>query len=324
MEMSIVEAARLNRANRAEEQRLRARHEDLVGRLGIERDAHDLRRTNIYYTAIAPFCEVFATLKNVELGALTEIHLPPATDLPLREDAPAATIRGVHGLAAAAGGAAVGAGAGSAAFAGVGAFAAASTGTPIASLSGAAATNATLAWLGGGSLAAGGGGVAVGSLVLTGVVAAPVLIAGTGFVVWKGRRDLRDQRAVAVQLAEQEAVMSREEQRCDAVLRRSRLLRTALADLQDHIARRIGAFTALVDRTPDFAVYTPEERDLVRTLVRLVSTATTLMGTRPADESGAVTTESGLVIEQARALLADLDRADTDRAAGTSRTESAA
>lgn len=45
------------------------------------------------------------------------------------------------------------------------AFAAASTGTAISSLSGAA-TNATLAWLGGGSLAAGGGGMAAGSVVL--------------------------------------------------------------------------------------------------------------------------------------------------------------
>lgn len=46
------------------------------------------------------------------------------------------------------------------------AFGAASTGTAISSLSGAAATNATLAWLGGGSLAAGGGGMAAGSAVL--------------------------------------------------------------------------------------------------------------------------------------------------------------
>lgn len=45
-------------------------------------------------------------------------------------------------------------------------FGAASTGTAISSLSGAAATNATLAWLGGGSLAAGGGGMAAGSVVL--------------------------------------------------------------------------------------------------------------------------------------------------------------
>ena len=46
------------------------------------------------------------------------------------------------------------------------AFGAASTGTAISSLSGAAATNATLAWLGGGSIAAGGGGMAAGSVVL--------------------------------------------------------------------------------------------------------------------------------------------------------------
>lgn len=54
-------------------------------------------------------------------------------------------------------------------------YGAASTGTAIASLSGVAATNATLAWLGGGSLAAGGGGIAAGSAVLGGIVAIPAL-----------------------------------------------------------------------------------------------------------------------------------------------------
>ena len=48
----------------------------------------------------------------------------------------------------------------------VSALATASTGTAIGSLSGAAATNATLAWLGGGSIAAGGGGMAAGATVL--------------------------------------------------------------------------------------------------------------------------------------------------------------
>ena len=53
-------------------------------------------------------------------------------------------------------------------------FAAASTGTAIASLHGAAATNAVFAWLGGGSIASGGLGVAGGMAVLgtlTGVAA---------------------------------------------------------------------------------------------------------------------------------------------------------
>ena len=64
----------------------------------------------------------------------------------------------------------------------VGVLATASTGTAIGSLSGVAATNATLAWLGGGSLAAGGGGMALGTAVLGGMVAGP-LIAITGFVM---------------------------------------------------------------------------------------------------------------------------------------------
>jgi hypothetical protein len=51
----------------------------------------------------------------------------------------------------------------------VGAIGAASTGTAIAGLSGVAATNATLAWLGGGAIAAGGGGMAAGAAVLSAV-----------------------------------------------------------------------------------------------------------------------------------------------------------
>ncbi len=45
-------------------------------------------------------------------------------------------------------------------------FGTASTGTAISTLSGAAATNATLAWLGGGALATGGGGTAAGTALL--------------------------------------------------------------------------------------------------------------------------------------------------------------
>ena len=43
-------------------------------------------------------------------------------------------------------------------------------------MSGVAATNATLAWFGGGAVAAGGGGIAAGTMVLGGIVAIPALI----------------------------------------------------------------------------------------------------------------------------------------------------
>ncbi|WP_333912263.1 chemotaxis protein [Vibrio coralliirubri] len=76
-------------------------------------------------------------------------------------------------------------GGGAAAYAvygGVMALAAASTGTPIAALSGAAAYNATMAAIGGGALSAGGMGMAGGAMVLGGVVAAPIIaIAGWAF-----------------------------------------------------------------------------------------------------------------------------------------------
>ena len=45
-------------------------------------------------------------------------------------------------------------------------FGTASTGTAISALSGAAATNAAIAWLGGGAIAAGGGGMVLGKTVL--------------------------------------------------------------------------------------------------------------------------------------------------------------
>jgi hypothetical protein len=79
----------------------------------------------------------------------------------------------------AASGAISGALAGLGAYGSVGLLASASTGTAIAGLSGVAATNATLAWLGGGSLAAGGFGMAGGMAVLGGIVAGPAIaIAG--------------------------------------------------------------------------------------------------------------------------------------------------
>jgi flagellin-like hook-associated protein FlgL len=75
-----------------------------------------------------------------------------------------------------------GAAAGKGAAALVGIFGAAGTGTAISGLTGVAAQNAMLAWLGGGSLASGGFGIAGGTLVLGGVVVAPA-IAIMGFTL---------------------------------------------------------------------------------------------------------------------------------------------
>ncbi|MFP6283561.1 glycine zipper family protein [Helicobacter pylori] len=61
------------------------------------------------------------------------------------------------------------------AYTGVGMFASTAGGVAIAELSGVAATNATLAWLGGGALSVGGFGMVGGMAVIGGLVAGPAL-----------------------------------------------------------------------------------------------------------------------------------------------------
>ncbi|MBD2490495.1 hypothetical protein [Aulosira sp. FACHB-615] len=85
----------------------------------------------------------------------------------------------------------------------------ASTGAAISGLSGAAAWNATLAWLGGGALTAGGGGMFVGTFVLGGITVGPAL-AVTGFVLaGKGEEALTNAREyeakVNIEIAKLEA-----------------------------------------------------------------------------------------------------------------------
>ena len=69
----------------------------------------------------------------------------------------------------------------------------ASTGTAIATLSGAAAHNATLAWFGGGALAAGGGGMAAGTVTLGVIFLAPVVIL-SAYKTHSSATELEDKR----------------------------------------------------------------------------------------------------------------------------------
>jgi len=75
----------------------------------------------------------------------------------------------------------------------VGALGTASTGTAISTLYGIAATNATLAWFGGGALAAGGAGMTGGMAVLGGIAAIPMIyIAAKG--TNKKAKDFEDEK----------------------------------------------------------------------------------------------------------------------------------
>lgn len=131
----------------------------------------------------------------------------------------------------------------------VGLFGAASTGTAISALSGAAATNATLAWLGGGSLAAGGGGIALGSAVLGGLVLGPaVLITGLSMdakaeAALNAAKTDRDKARLYEQQMKNactamEAVVARANQIKDELKRLDRSFRPAVKRIVDIINRK--------------------------------------------------------------------------------------
>ncbi|KJZ63739.1 hypothetical protein [Pseudomonas fluorescens] len=130
-----------------------------------------------YESGLIPFVNAFSKLQNVDFKECKidgEFAFSEAALAELTASAGYMSPLLLSGISS------VGAGglAGLAAFGGAGLFAAASTGTPIAALSGVAATNATLAWFGGGALSAGGLGMAGGTAVLGGIVAGPVLAVG--------------------------------------------------------------------------------------------------------------------------------------------------
>ncbi|MFP6048423.1 glycine zipper family protein [Helicobacter pylori] len=81
------------------------------------------------------------------------------------------------------------------AYAGVGMLASTAGGVAIAELSGVAATNATLAWLGGGALSVGGFGMVGGMAVVGGLVAGPALAILGAFSASKMEEKLENAKA---------------------------------------------------------------------------------------------------------------------------------
>ena len=79
----------------------------------------------------------------------------------------------------------------------------ASTGIAIKALSGAAATNATLAWFGGGAVAVGGGGMTVGTAVLGGIVAIPALLIAAAFNHVSANKKIEELREQMLEMTKQ-------------------------------------------------------------------------------------------------------------------------
>lgn len=153
-------------------------------------------KLNSWSNDLGRFVKLVEQIKNVELTgqASTDDILKRNLNLSSRElvEMKEMSLKASEVVAGGVGALGAGALAGVASYGGAMMFASASTGTAIASLSGVAATNATLAWFGGGSLAAGGFGMAGGTAVLGGLVAGPILAVGGALYEAKSRENLAE------------------------------------------------------------------------------------------------------------------------------------
>ena len=228
-------------------------------RLGAE-------KLSVLNGTLPAFLDVFTQIKNVdfkETEGLDELHRLHIDEQEFVE------LRGMANFAGSIAGGAV-AGTASGALAAFGAYGAAqalafaSTGTAISALSGAAATNATLAFFGGGSLAAGGLGMAGGTVVLGGLVAGPALLVMglvAGKAAQKGLEKAYTNRAEAIQIAAQLNTASLQ---CETIRRRTYMFYNLLARLDSYfmpLIHRMGDIVKI--EGDDYSQYSAESKTVI-------------------------------------------------------------
>jgi len=247
------------------------------------------RKLRAFNGAIDDFLKTFGRLKNVELTqspGLDELKLGDFSTRTLdglRQDYQALKNAGL-GL-----GAGLGSGAALAfgAYSGTMMFATASTGTAIASLGGVAATNATLAWLGGGSLAAGGFGMAGGMMVLGGIVAGPALAIFGHIVGNKAEAALNNAHSNMEQAKTVRADAEKLITQLDAVGQVTALANATFSAVTTHLRRAVRALEKVLEvEGVDFAAFKPESKEVVFGAVKFAQLIKAMIDTPILDEEG--------------------------------------
>lgn len=143
-------------------------------------------------------------------------------------------------------------------------FGTASTGTAISALSGAAATNAALAWFGGGALAAGGGGMAAGQALLAlagpvgwGIAGASVLTSVLLF--WRKKKKIQESKKQEI-----ERMLN-----CTNALRQLKAQMDALTietnGLNQNLSTQLSNNEVLYDQ--DYSTFTADQKSMLGTIV---------------------------------------------------------
>lgn len=197
--------------------------------------------------------------------------------------------------------------AGFGAFGGAGLLATASTGTAISTLSGVAATNATLAWFGGGSLAAGGLGMAGGMAVLGGIVAGPVLAIAGGIFAEKAETakhesyaNLNKAKAHAEEMKTAQVVVEEIKQRVIEFI-------TIIKSLEDIFENYLDKLENIVDKNINFPTYSDIDKKTVADTFSIAKTLKNVCDAPIIDENGKITRKSRRILEDTKEFFIKLE-----------------
>jgi len=186
------------------------------------------------------------------------------------------------------------------------ALASASTGTAIATLQGVAATNATLAWFGGGSLAAGGAGIAGGTAVLGGIVAGPALLVMGIIVGAKSGQNLENAKANAAKTNEICEQLENGAVQCIAIRRRTNMFYNLLIRLDAYLMPLVYEMEQIIRKEGnDYSGFSVESKKVIACAASAAVTVKTVIDTPILSADGCLTEECERV---AVPLLEDMDR----------------
>ena len=259
--------------------------------------------------SITQFLDTFTKIKNVDfretegLEELKKFHIDEQEFVELKTMANFAGSIAGGAVAGTAGGALVAFGAYGAAQA----LACASTGTAIATLSGAAATNATLAFFGGGSLAAGGLGMAGGSAVLGGLVAGPALMV-LGFVAGhtakKNLEKAYTNKAEAEQIAAELMTASLQ---CKTIRRRTYMFYNLLARLDAYFTPLIYKMENIfMIEGEDYRAYSAESKKIIASCASIAVSIKSVLDTPILTDDGLLTDESEKTATNVEGILENM------------------
>lgn len=173
------------------------------------------------------------------------------------------------------------------------AFACASTRTAISALSGVAASNATLAFFGGGSLAAGGLGMAGGTMVLGGLVVGPALLVMGLITGAKAQEKLDKALENKAQAEEIVEALKTANLQCIAIRRRTYMFYELLSYLDSEFLPLVWQMEDIVkNEGEDYRMYKPESKKIIMAAASTACSLKAVLDTPILTSEGELTEES--------------------------------